>query len=264
MSTADGLKARADGLKAQADAAFKLARYEDAVRLYTAAVQSDASNPLLLTNKAMALLKLQRYTAAVDCCNAALALRPNNVKALWRRATAYSALARYNEAARDYEAALLIEPTNKALIAELEKNSHALQAQKTPTAANSLLCHIDKPPKSAQEFERAWRECHDSPELLYMYLKLVPVSDFPALFRSSLESGHLSAISKALEFARREHGDDDYQLAFDLLTALARVDRFALAVLFLDHDDTNRILAVIGWLGKVKGLNVESLEKQYH
>ncbi|KAJ2699197.1 RNA polymerase II-associated protein 3 [Coemansia sp. IMI 209128] len=253
----------ADDLKARADAAFKHARYEDAVALYAAAIQADASNPLLLTNNAMALLKLQRYAEVVDCCNAALALRPNNVKALWRRATAYSALARYNEANSDYEAALLIEPTNKTLVAELENNSRALQPDNASAASTRLLCHVDRPPKGAQEFERAWRESHESPELLYMYLKLIPVSDFPALFRSSLESAHLSAISKALDFARREHGDD-YQLAFDILTALTRVDRFALAVLFLDHDDTNRILAIIAWLGKDKGLGVEHLEKQYH
>ncbi|KAJ2825231.1 Palmitoyl-protein thioesterase 1 [Coemansia furcata] len=244
-----------DTLKTRADAAFKQASYEDAVNLYTAAIQADASNPALFTNKAMALLKLHDYAAVVDCCDAALALRPTNVKALWRRATAYSALARYDEANRDFRAAVLIEPTNKALVAELENNNRALQA-----ARNLATC---KPPKTAQDFERAWREYHESPELLYIYLKQVPMADFPTLLRSSLESGHLSDISNALEFARHNH-DDDYQLAFDVLTALTHVDRFALAVLFLDRDDHNKIQGIImSWLADHKDLNVESLLKRY-
>ncbi|KAJ2864571.1 RNA polymerase II-associated protein 3 [Coemansia aciculifera] len=258
MSTAT---ATADDLKARADTAFKQGRYEDAVSLYTDAIHEDASNPVLLTNKAMALLKLHKYAAVIDCCNAALALRPANVKALWRRATAYFGLARHSDAKRDFEAALLIEPSNKALSAELDNNNRALQAAKTHTTTKSPLHQAIKPPRNAQEFERAWREYHESAELLYMYLKLIPMSDLPALFRSSLESGHLSDISNALEFARCQR--DDHQFAFDVLTALAHVDRFALAVLFLDRDDHNMIQAIINWLGDNKDLDIESLVKQY-
>jgi len=72
----------------QGNAAYKAGKLEEALALYTAAIDANKDNTVVRANRAMVLLKLNRYAEAEADCTTVLAKEPDNVKVLWRRATA--------------------------------------------------------------------------------------------------------------------------------------------------------------------------------
>ncbi|KAJ2341162.1 hypothetical protein GGF43_006235, partial [Coemansia sp. RSA 2618] len=112
--------------KALGDAAYRQGQFAQAVDCYTQAIKADSTNPVLFTNRAMALLKLDEFAEAADSCSQALDLDSTNVKALWRRGTAYYNLGQFSKAQHDFAAGVALEPTNTVLSAELEKTKKAL------------------------------------------------------------------------------------------------------------------------------------------
>lgn len=59
-------------------------KYEDAVEHYTAAIRLAPENPILYSNRALALWKLERFASAEVDCSTALNVDPKSVKALYR------------------------------------------------------------------------------------------------------------------------------------------------------------------------------------
>ncbi|VDM03465.1 unnamed protein product [Schistocephalus solidus] len=62
-------------------------RFDDAIEHYTTALRLAPENPLLYTNRALALIKACRFASAESDCSTALALDPRHVKALYRPLT---------------------------------------------------------------------------------------------------------------------------------------------------------------------------------
>jgi len=100
---------------------FKKGDYDKAIECYTTGIANDASNAVLLANRAMALLKQEKYGAAEADCDAALELDISYVKALMRRGTARMALKKLEEAKTDFDDVLFLEPNNKQAHQELIK-----------------------------------------------------------------------------------------------------------------------------------------------
>ncbi|KAI8318738.1 TPR-like protein, partial [Martensiomyces pterosporus] len=199
------------------NAAFKKGNYALAVEQYSMAIDEDRTKSVYFINRAMALIKLERYAKAIDDCTQGIKLDPKNVKAFWRRGTARLHLGEYEEAKRSAD--------------KTTTTKSPATTRQVPRSSPSLMMK----PANSQDFERAWREHRHSAADLYRYLKMVPASELPGLFRASLESGHISDIARASEFARDE--EDDGGFVLDTLSALPRVARFGLASLFLDSSD---------------------------
>eukprot|EP00891_Asterochloris_glomerata_P002514 jgi/Astpho2/2514/Aster-04231 len=124
-SAAAGSSSRANGLalptavkpedeaKEQGNAALKQGDYDQAVRLYSKALEHNCRLAAAYNNRALAHLKLSNLADAEADCDYVLMLEPKNVKALLRRGSAREAQGKLREAISDFEQVRVLEPTNK-------------------------------------------------------------------------------------------------------------------------------------------------------
>lgn len=77
---------------------YKAKNYQGAIASYTKAIELDANNAALLTNRAAASLMILQYKEAIQDCDAALAIDKENSKAYFRKATALKGLGKLSEA----------------------------------------------------------------------------------------------------------------------------------------------------------------------
>lgn len=110
--------------KEDGNEAFKLCKFQEAVRLYTEALEIDPlnkkTNAKLFFNRATALSRLAKTKEAIQDCTAALNLDETYLKALLRRAKCYTDLGEHEDAVRDYEKACKMDKSreNKRLLQE--------------------------------------------------------------------------------------------------------------------------------------------------
>ncbi len=78
-------------------------RYEQAIELYTRAIEIDQDEPSYYGNRSIAYLKEELYGAALEDASKAIELDKAYVKGYYRRATANMALGKFKLALKDYE-----------------------------------------------------------------------------------------------------------------------------------------------------------------
>jgi len=88
----------AEALKERGNSHFKKGEFDLAVNLYSHAIQQNASNPLLYTNRANARLKLKLWEEVIDDCLRSLDLLRENMKAFYFLGQAQLELNHPNEA----------------------------------------------------------------------------------------------------------------------------------------------------------------------
>nr|CAH7723397.1 unnamed protein product [Callosobruchus chinensis] len=119
MGTHEQFEAEAEQYKEQGNAAFKNSDYDQAVRLYTKAINvtkgENRSLAVYYKNRAAAHLKQQKYQEALEDCDKCLEIVPSDPKALFRRCQALEALGRLEEAYRDATQIFKDDPTNKEI-----------------------------------------------------------------------------------------------------------------------------------------------------
>ena len=128
-------------LKEQGNAAMAQKSFAEAVKLYSTALEADATSKggqraLLLSNRSLALLKRgtskrQRDASeAISLCGVEEAMQSLHSKALYRRALAYRGLGgmmHLNASIADLEALISREPDNKTFAKELKTSQKLLQ-----------------------------------------------------------------------------------------------------------------------------------------
>jgi serine/threonine-protein phosphatase 5 len=138
-----------DVLKAEANAKFKDGKYEEAIALYTQAIEVFPTS-VLYANRAFANLKLENYGAALLDADEAITLDPFNVKAHYRHGTANIALGKVRDARQDFEEALKIEPGNRETRDKLEEVKKHEKQQKAEAFLRAMR-RDDEPSASQQE-----------------------------------------------------------------------------------------------------------------
>ncbi|KAF7309458.1 hypothetical protein MIND_00316600 [Mycena indigotica] len=113
--------ARAEKIKEQGNEAFKAKKFDDAVGLYTQAIELNPTEPSYLTNRAAAHMGLKRFRLAVEDCQQAATIQAASpsAKTLLRLARCQFALGEIIPASSTLRSVLAIEP----------KNAPALQLQ---------------------------------------------------------------------------------------------------------------------------------------
>ncbi|KAJ0173002.1 hypothetical protein K1T71_011178 [Dendrolimus kikuchii] len=109
----------AETYKNKGNEAFKADNYEEAISLYTKAinlaVKDSRELATYLKNRAATYLKTQQYEKVINDCDESLRIVPEDPKALFRRSQALEKLERYEEAYRDAKTIFTVDPMNKAI-----------------------------------------------------------------------------------------------------------------------------------------------------
>lgn len=108
-----------EAFKNKGNEAFKADKYEEAISLYTKAInlaEKDSRElATCLKNRAAAYLKTNEYEKVLSDCDESLQIVPEDPKALFRRSQALEYLERYEEAYRDLKIIFTVDPMNKAI-----------------------------------------------------------------------------------------------------------------------------------------------------
>ena len=100
-------------------------QYLEALNCYTKAIELDANDPILYSNRSAMYYNLKYYDNAILDAEMAITLRPTYGKAYLRKGNALESQNKYKEALDTYELGLKQDPDNEQLI-EAKKNLQIL------------------------------------------------------------------------------------------------------------------------------------------
>ncbi|KAL4878292.1 hypothetical protein BJY04DRAFT_196209 [Aspergillus karnatakaensis] len=103
----------ADALKAEGNKAFSAKDYPTAIEKFTQAIELDASNHVLFSNRSAVYAAQGKYEEALTDAEKAVEIKPDWSKGHQRKGAAYRGLGDLLSAHDAYEEAIKIEPTNE-------------------------------------------------------------------------------------------------------------------------------------------------------
>lgn len=131
----------AETYKNKGNEAFKNENYEEAISLYSKAIdlaeKESRDLATYLKNRAAAYLKTKDYENVIKDCDEAIRIVPEDPKALFRRSQALESLQRYEEAYRDAKTIFTVDPTNKAVQPVLSRLHAVVQERARQNAQTS-------------------------------------------------------------------------------------------------------------------------------
>ncbi|KAJ2782428.1 Hsp90 cochaperone [Coemansia interrupta] len=107
--------ATANDLKTQGNAAFAAGNHDEAIKLFTQAIELDPTNHVLYSNRSASLASLKKYEDALADAEKTVELKPDWPKGYSRKGAALFGLQRLAEAKDTYEAGLKYDPENALL-----------------------------------------------------------------------------------------------------------------------------------------------------
>lgn len=122
-------------LKDEANEAYRAGRIEEAVTMYTKAIEKCKTTEKdiavkcdCLANRAACRRQLYLPEECIDDCNQVLELQPNHLKALIRRAQAYESMEKYQKALDDFITASRIDPSAKVAYEGVSRLRNSMKA----------------------------------------------------------------------------------------------------------------------------------------
>lgn len=119
-------------LQAKGNAAFTSGQFDDAIRYFTEAIDIDATNHVLYSNRSASYASLGRYADALEDAEKVVTLKPDWPKGFSRKGAALQGLRRWDEAIAAYEAGLAVDPSNEQLKLGLADSKKAADAAGKP------------------------------------------------------------------------------------------------------------------------------------
>lgn len=148
-----------DRMKDEGNGHFKAGRYQQAIDIYTTALDVDPSNKgtnsKILNNRAMCFSKLKQYPAAIQDCDRAIQLDASYTKARKTRAKALGDGGDWEEAVRAYKSIAEQHPEEPGIAKEV-RNAE-LELKKSKRKDYYKILGIDKS-AGEQEVKRAYRK----------------------------------------------------------------------------------------------------------
>lgn len=148
-----------DRMKEEGNGHFKAGRYQQAVDVYTAALDVDplnkGTNSKILNNRAMCHSRLKKWDTAIADCDRALQLDPSYTKARKTRAKALGESGDWEAAVRAYKAVQEANPEEPGIAKDIR---HAeLELKKSKRKDYYKILGVEKE-ASEQEIKRAYKK----------------------------------------------------------------------------------------------------------
>jgi len=121
-----------DELKARGNEAFKASRWDEAIGHFSAAIEVDASNHVLYSNRSAAHASKGDFASALEDAEKCVGLKADWAKGWGRKGAALAGLRRWTEALDAYEGGLKVEPGNAVCVEGLENTKRALASEFRP------------------------------------------------------------------------------------------------------------------------------------
>ncbi|KAL9668720.1 hypothetical protein QQ045_006258 [Rhodiola kirilowii] len=126
MKTTNGSSSRAEELKLLANEAFKAHKYNQAIDLYTQAIEINGSNAVYYANRAFSHIKLEEYGSAIQDATKAIEIDPKYSKGYYRRGAAYLAMGKFKEALKDFQQVKRLCPSDPDAAKKLKECEKAV------------------------------------------------------------------------------------------------------------------------------------------
>lgn len=106
------IQQQAEALKTEANEYFKQEKFQQAVDLYTKALDLNPTKAVYYANRSIANLRQENFGYALSDASKAIECDKNYLKAYYRRAAAHMALGKYKIALKDYERVYKVRPND--------------------------------------------------------------------------------------------------------------------------------------------------------
>ncbi|XP_026413955.1 serine/threonine-protein phosphatase 5-like [Papaver somniferum] len=136
---------RAEELKVLANEAFKGNKYNQAIDLYTQAIEINSQNGVYYANRAFAHTKLEEYGSAIQDATKAIEVDPKYSKGYYRRGAAYLAMGKFKDALKDFQQVKKIcpnDPDATKKLKECEKAVMKLKFEEAIAVHGSEKCSV--------------------------------------------------------------------------------------------------------------------------
>jgi len=172
---------KASQLKDQGNAALASGNLEEAIKLYSEALNLDPTNHVLYSNRSAAYAKAEKYAEALKDAEKTVELKPDWGKGYSRKGAALSYLGRDSEAQKVYEEGLVHEPTNELLkegLKEVRAKLASNQGAKIMNPFNSpdMMTKLQNNPKTKEllndpSYRQLLQELQSNPSAMAMKLQ---------------------------------------------------------------------------------------------
>lgn len=113
-------KEQAEKLKNEGNDLMRKDQYNEAIELYTKAINLNSQKAVYYSNRAAAYSKVENHEKALEDCQKAVNIDPTYSKAYGRMGLAYSSMNEFQKACEAYTRAVDLEPANTAYQANLQ------------------------------------------------------------------------------------------------------------------------------------------------
>jgi len=125
-------KDEAERLKTEGNNLMRAEKFQEALEMYTKAIDLDGANPVFYCNRAASHSKMNNHHFAIEDCQRAIDMDPSYSKAYGRMGLAHSSLEKHKEAVENFKKALELEPDNDSYKSNLQIAEDKVKTQGSP------------------------------------------------------------------------------------------------------------------------------------
>jgi len=123
-------KQKAEEFKNQGNKAYSAANYNEAIKLYTKAIELDTTNHVFYSNRSAAYAGVPNWSKALEDGNKCVELNRSWAKGYFRKGLAQMELKQYDQAVKTFKEGLAVEPSNQDLKDKLREVERLYQKHK--------------------------------------------------------------------------------------------------------------------------------------